>query len=45
MISFVLFPKASVPSLNFSKSFSGDFVSKNISADTGLHNKLALQKG
>ena len=29
MISFVLFPKASVPSLNFSKSFSGDFMSKN----------------
>ena len=29
MISFVLFPQASVPSLNFNKSFSDDFVSKN----------------
>ena len=30
MISFVLFPQASVPSLNFSKSFSDDFVSKTL---------------
>ena len=29
MISFVLFPQASVPSLNFNKSFYDDFVSKN----------------
>ena len=30
VISFVLFPQASVPSLNFSKSFSDDFVSKTL---------------
>ena len=30
MISFVLFPQASVPSLNFNKSFFDDFVSKTL---------------